>query len=130
MQTVEMQKKEEIIKSVASKGKNGDSKKCQVSVSGRGDIKLTGNALIDEVLNGKIIVKGELTISEKGQVVGDVYADNLLAMGSIIGNVFVNNRLIVHSNASCSGNVTAPEAVLYRGSRISGIQKIGTVIEK
>jgi len=89
-----------------------------------GDMRFSGGLHIDGKLKGNITADSEsdavLTISEQGSVSGDVRVPNLVLNGSVIGDVYVTERLEMASHAKVSGNVFYNLLEMAMGAEVNG----------
>ena len=56
------------------------------------------------VIKGNLEIHNKLVLGENSEVVGDVYAKNLLIKGKVQGNITVENKIILSSSASIKSN--------------------------
>lgn len=56
------------------------------------------------VINGNLEIHNKLVLGENSEVVGDVYAKNLLIKGKVQGNITVENKIILSSSSSVKSN--------------------------
>jgi cytoskeletal protein CcmA (bactofilin family) len=97
--------------------------------SGRGDLWFRGNLRIEGIFSGKLNVSGSLTVGKDARITGEVEVNDLILFGYLVGNVRVNNMAVFHSSSTFSGTISASEAELNIGCRISGKRNIGRITE-
>lgn len=86
----------------------------------RGTIGSTENIQIDGKHQGEIVTKGNLYISESGEVEGKVQADNLLLAGVLHGETKVNGKMEILSTGKFQGEAEMSIFVVEEGARFQG----------
>jgi len=89
-----------------------------------GDVQFSGGLHLD----GKIVgnVNGEegsdstITVSEQGVVEGDVRVDSLVLNGTVIGDVYANERVELAAQARVSGTVYYRLLEMAMGAEVNG----------
>ena len=89
-----------------------------------GDIEFSGGLHLDGAVIGKVsgaLDSGStLTVSEKGQVEGDVELDNLILNGKVIGDVHARGRVELATNARVTGTVYYHLLEMAMGAEVNG----------
>ncbi len=89
-----------------------------------GDMRFSGGLHIDGNVKGNITAEMEsnavLTISEQGAVTGDVRVPNLVLNGSVLGDVYISERLEMASHAKVTGNVFYNLLEMAMGAEVNG----------
>jgi cytoskeletal protein CcmA (bactofilin family) len=70
-----------------------------------GTLRFTGLLNIDGRLRGAIIAKGMLVTGVNAYVEGDVFVENLVLSGTIIGNIFATGEVHLNQSAVVRGNI-------------------------
>lgn len=89
-----------------------------------GDIRFEGGVHLDGVIVGN--VSGEegahstITISEKGRIEGDVRVDSLILNGTVMGDVYANERVELASEARVTGTVYYRLLEMAMGAEVNG----------
>ncbi len=89
-----------------------------------GNVHFAGGLHLDGAIKGN--VSGEpasdstLTISERGQVEGDVRLDNLILNGAVIGDVYADGRVELASAARVTGTVYYRLLEMAMGAEVNG----------
>jgi len=89
-----------------------------------GDVEFTGGLHLDGAVKGN--VNGDrdsgstLTVSEQGQVEGDVWVENLILNGHVIGDVHATERAELAPNARVSGTVFYSLLEMAMGAEVNG----------
>lgn len=89
-----------------------------------GDVLFRGGLHLDGSVKGN--VSGEedsnstLTVSEQGTVEGDVRVDNLILNGSVVGDVYANERVELAPAARVTGTVYYRLLEMAMGAEVNG----------
>jgi len=90
----------------------------------KGDLNFSGGLRIDGSITGNIFAESEsnstLTLSEKGQIEGDIKVPNLLINGSISGNVYASKHVELAGKAKVMGNVYYHMLEMEIGAEVNG----------
>ena len=90
-----------------------------------GSINASGNACIDSVVEGDVIIKGTLVIGKNGNIKGNVQTTNVSVYGTIDGNLTCFNKAVIGNEAYITGNINSLIIEIQEGAVIKG-----TVIKK
>lgn len=90
-----------------------------------GSINASGDACIDSVVEGDVIIKGKLVIGKNGNIKGNVQTTNVLVDGTIDGNLTCFNKAVIGNEAYITGNINSLIIEIQEGAVIKG-----TVIKK
>ncbi|RLD15519.1 MAG: hypothetical protein DRI28_00275 [Caldiserica bacterium] len=85
-----------------------------------GKIVAQGNLRIDGKVKGEIDCKGTVTVGEKGNVEANIKASTLIAMGTVIGNVHVKERVEILNTGKIEGDVETPKIAIEEGGILDG----------
>ena len=89
-----------------------------------GDVEFSGGLHLDGVIRGNVTGEAEsqstLTVSEQGAVEGDVRLDNLILNGTVVGDVYANERAELATNARVSGTVYYRLLEMAMGAEVNG----------
>lgn len=89
----------------------------------RGDIHFTGGLHLEGSVEGSISAEGSdavLTLSEQGQVTGNVRVSNAVVNGTVHGDLFVAERLELAGSARIDGNVHYKMLEMAAGAQVNG----------
>ena len=109
--------------------RRGNNKKSGITlVAGNcqlvGDVLFTDQLLVNGVVNGNIRAdsgtNATLTISEKGEVRGEIRVPNVIVNGSVDGDIYSENHIELSAKAEVSGNVYYKVIEMVIGSRVDG----------
>lgn len=89
-----------------------------------GDLVFRGGLHLDGSVKGDISAEdGEevtLTVSEKGEVVGDVRVSNMILNGSVVGDVYVTGRVELAPQARVTGSLYYNLLEMAMGAEVNG----------
>jgi cytoskeletal protein CcmA (bactofilin family) len=90
------------------------------------DVEVKGTIIFEQSLvshgkiEGEIMTPGNFTVGKSGSVQGDVQAGSVAIHGTINGNVTVNDRCELKSNAQLIGDLEAPRLTMEEGATFVG----------
>lgn len=89
-----------------------------------GDLHFAGGMVIDGRVTGNIVAidddNATLTITENGYVEGQIQTSNIIINGTVIGDVYANNRIELAKKARIHGNVYYHLIEMAVGSEVNG----------
>ena len=89
-----------------------------------GDVHFSGGLHVDGKIKGKIIAEDDkstvLSVSETGQIEGDVRVSHVVLNDTIIGDVYAAQRITLSSKARVSGNVYYKLIEMTSGATVNG----------
>jgi cytoskeletal protein CcmA (bactofilin family) len=89
-----------------------------------GDLHFEGGCHIDGLLNGSVVGDSNsdayLSMSESGRVQGNVTVPTLAISGTVDGDVYVSERVVLNSTARVNGNVHYNLIEMAAGAEIKG----------
>ncbi len=89
----------------------------------RGDIVFTGGLHVDGHVKGNILAEDEgalLTVSEQGEIEGEVRVPNIVLNGKVIGDVYAERRVELAGEARVVGNVYYHLLEMSMGAAVNG----------
>jgi cytoskeletal protein CcmA (bactofilin family) len=90
-------------------------------VSIKGNLTGEEDLLIEGSLEGKIEMRRHsVTIGKKGQVKADIYGKIIVIEGTVEGNLYGEEQLIVRQSGTVRGNIVSPRVALEDGSNFMG----------
>jgi cytoskeletal protein CcmA (bactofilin family) len=90
-----------------------------------GNIETKGSLRIDGKVKGIVKSGDTLTVGSSGEIVGEVYVKNAIVGGRIEGNVSIEQKLVLESTSSLSGNLRASKLIIDEGAYFSGKSQMG-----
>ena len=89
-----------------------------------GDLHFTGASHIDGIVNGGVVAEGEgastLSVSENGEIHGNVQVPNVVLNGLVKGDVVASERVELGPTARVIGNVYYNLIEMAIGAEING----------
>lgn len=83
-----------------------------------GGLHLDGN--VKGNVSGDVDSHSTLTVSEQGAVEGDVRVENLILNGTVVGDVYANERAELAANARVSGTLYYRLLEMAMGAEVNG----------
>jgi len=91
-------------------------------VSIEGSIRGKENLVIEGTLKGTInLEENQVTIGRKGQVEGEIYADNITISGEMTGNIKARDKVEITREANFSGEIKAKRISVEDGAFIKTV---------
>jgi cytoskeletal protein CcmA (bactofilin family) len=91
------------------------------TISIKGNLTGEEDLLIEGRLDGKIEMRRHsVTIGKKGQIKADIYGKIIIVEGSVEGNLYGEEQLIVRQSGTVRGNIVSPRVALEDGSNFKG----------
>lgn len=91
-----------------------------------GNIETKGSLRIDGKVKGTVKSGDTLTVGSSGEIVGEVYVKNAVVGGRIEGNVNIEQKLVLESTSSLSGNLRTSKLIIDEGAFFSGKSQMGS----
>lgn len=86
-----------------------------------GDLRGEEDLIIEGSVKGTVRLKSNaLTIGAKGKVTADVYAHTVTVDGTMKGDLYASERLVIRKSARVQGNIAAPRVMLEDGAKFKG----------
>ncbi|MGE5391785.1 MAG: bactofilin family protein [Deltaproteobacteria bacterium] len=96
----------------------------------KGEIISQGSLRIDGGVDGKLNVKGDIILGEKGRIKGEIKVDNLIVAGRVEGNVVASGRFEIAANGYFKGDVTCSILTIEEGGVLDGNSRMVGHISK
>ena len=75
---------------------------------------------IDGKFNGKIHSKNELIVGESAHIEGDIHVGRIAISGTVVGKIFADTRVEIHSNGKVYSDVDTPALIIEEGAIFQG----------
>jgi len=89
-----------------------------------GDVRFSGGLHVDGTIKGNVIADegsgSMLTLSEHGTIEGEVRVQNIVLNGTVIGDVYAEERIELDSSARVTGNVFYNLIEMSMGAEVNG----------
>ena len=96
------------------------AKNCEIS----GDVYFNDQLQINGVVKGNIYAQAGsralVTVSQKGQVHGEIRVPNVIVNGKVVGDIRSDNHIELAAKAEVKGNVYYNLIEMVKGSRVDG----------
>jgi len=92
------------------------AKDCKIE----GNLKSSGNIIIDGEIVGTIDTKGDFIVGRQGKVNAEIKAENVYVQGEIRGNLSVANLLEITSTGVIYGDINTKLLKIEKGGRFYG----------
>jgi cytoskeletal protein CcmA (bactofilin family) len=86
----------------------------------KGEFKINGLLRIDGKFKGTIETDGKVLIGKTGEAVTDIKASVVIIGGTVQGNIFAGERVVMLSSGQIKGNVITPSLVMEDGVIFDG----------
>ena len=91
------------------------------SIHIKGDVRGEESLVIQGQVDGTVPLKGNnLIIGQEGQVTATVHAHTITIEGTLKGDAFGEDRIILKRTANVRGNISAPQVSMEEGARFKG----------
>ncbi|MDP8205625.1 MAG: polymer-forming cytoskeletal protein [Candidatus Electryonea clarkiae] len=100
-----------------------------------GKLSLDSSVRVDGKFEGMLFSEGTVTVGQRGSIIGEVEADQVIIGGQVNGSVVSKTRLVLESTARVDGsiatnNLTVEEGAVFDGSCGMGAEAIGELQQK
>ncbi|MDY7093564.1 MAG: polymer-forming cytoskeletal protein [Acidobacteriota bacterium] len=91
------------------------------SVTIEGKISGDEDLVIQGTVDGDIAFrKNKVTIGSNGRAHADVHGRSIHVEGTVVGNLYGTEEVILHDSGNVEGNITAPRVSLQNGAQFKG----------
>ena len=90
-----------------------------------GNIETKGSLRIDGKVKGTVKSGDTLTVGVSGEIIGEIYVKNAIVGGRIEGNVHIEQKLVLESTSSLTGNLRTSKLIIDEGAFFSGKSQMG-----
>ncbi len=91
------------------------------TISIKGDLTGEEDLLIEGRVEGKIELRHHsVTIGKNGRIKADIYGKLITVEGSVEGNLYGEEQLVVRQSGTVRGNIISPRVALEDGSNFKG----------
>lgn len=96
----------------------------------KGNISANGDFRLDGTLQGNITLNGKLVIGETGTITGNIVCQNANIIGSVVGNLTVQELLSLHASARVKGDIIINKLSIEPGATFSGTCRMLDEVKK
>jgi cytoskeletal protein CcmA (bactofilin family) len=90
----------------------------------KGNIRAEEDFRIDGKLEGNIECTGKIVIGPQSEITGDIQCQNIDLMGTVTGNVIIQETASLKSSVRFTGEITAKYIVIETGAVFNGTCKM------
>ena len=110
-------------------GKGTDSDSSGINIIGygteiQGNVNTTGDIRVDGKITGDFSSSQKLVIGQSGWVEGGIYCRDCDVSGKVVGNIKVDETIVLQSTADIVGDIAARNLVIEMGAQFSGVCKM------
>ena len=85
-----------------------------------GKISFEGPVRIDGQVDGEIIGRDSVTISDSASVTAHIRAASVVIAGRVTGDIIATERIEIRPSANVQGNLTSPALMVHEGAVFDG----------
>ncbi len=90
----------------------------------KGDVRFRGGLHVDGHIDGSVATadgqEGELTLSERGSIKGEVKVPVVVINGKVEGDILSSKRVELNTQARVNGNIRYRKIHMHLGSEVNG----------
>jgi cytoskeletal protein CcmA (bactofilin family) len=87
----------------------------------KGDLTGEEDLLIEGRVEGKVELRHHsVTVGKNGHIKADIYAKTITVEGTVEGNLYGEEQMIVRQSGTVRGNIVSPRVALEDGSNFKG----------
>ena len=91
----------------------------------KGSIKFSHDLIIDGRIEGEVHSDGALTVGENAHIKGEIKTRTVVIFGKVEGNIVVQERCELKSNATLIGDISAGTLSIEEGATFDGRSQVG-----
>ena len=91
----------------------------------KGSIKFSHDLIIDGRIEGEVHSDGALTVGENANIKGEIKTRTVVIFGKVEGNIIVQERCELKSNAILIGDISAGTLSIEEGATFDGRSSVG-----
>ena len=85
-----------------------------------GKLSFKDTVRIDGCFRGEIASQNTLVVGETGEIMATVRSCSVLVSGTVTGNIFASERLVLHKTARVEGDIEAGSIAIEEGAVLNG----------
>jgi len=86
----------------------------------KGELRSGGSVRVDGEIEGRLEVKGDLIVGDKGKIRGDVAVVNVLVAGRVEGNITAQGRIEITPTGKVKGDIKSKTFIVEEGGTFNG----------
>ena len=85
-----------------------------------GKLSFKDTVRIDGCFRGEITSQNTLVVGETGEIMAIVRSRNVIVSGTVTGNVFATEKIVLHKTARVEGDIEAGSVAIEEGAILNG----------
>jgi cytoskeletal protein CcmA (bactofilin family) len=85
-----------------------------------GKLSFKDTVRIDGCFRGEITSQNTLVVGETGEIMATVRSRNVIVSGTVTGNVFATEKIVLHKSARVEGDIEAGSVAIEEGAVLNG----------
>ena len=85
-----------------------------------GKLSFKDTVRIDGCFRGEISSQNTLVVGETGEIMATVRSRNVIVSGTVTGNVFATEKIVLHKTAHVEGDIEAGSIAVEEGAILNG----------
>jgi cytoskeletal protein CcmA (bactofilin family) len=85
-----------------------------------GKLSFKDTVRIDGCFRGEVSSQNTLVVGETGEIMATVRSCSVIVSGTVTGNIFASQRLVLHKTARVEGDVEAASIAIEEGAILNG----------
>ena len=85
-----------------------------------GKLSFKDTVRIDGCFRGEITSQNTLVVGETGEIMATVRSCSVIVSGTVTGNIFASERLVLHKSARVEGDIEAGSIAIEEGAVLNG----------
>ncbi|MBS1107172.1 MAG: hypothetical protein H6Q91_2674 [Deltaproteobacteria bacterium] len=85
-----------------------------------GKLSFKDTVRIDGCFRGEITSQNTLIVGETGEIMATVRSRSVIVSGTVTGNIFASERLVLHKTARVEGDIEAGSIAIEEGATLNG----------
>ncbi|HRX14910.1 MAG: polymer-forming cytoskeletal protein [Spirochaetes bacterium] len=86
----------------------------------KGEFKINGLLRIDGKFTGTIETDGKVLVGKGGEAITDIEASIVVVGGSVKGNIYATEKVVLLSSGNVSGSIITPSLIMEDGVKLEG----------
>ena len=85
-----------------------------------GKLSFKDTVRVDGCFRGEITSQNTLVVGETGEIMATVRSRNVIVSGTVTGNIFASERIVLHKTARVEGDIEAGSMAIEEGATLNG----------
>lgn len=84
----------------------------------QGNLSMNHSGRVDGSLVGNIRSQSTLIVGDGGEVIGNIYAQDVIICGYVSGNIYSENKIFLSKTAKIKGELSCQQVIVEQGAQI------------